>query len=100
MKLLALALALALAPFARADGPGKTISSSPGIVFGGAPAPLAIPVVAVGNGVAASSSDDGATWVARTIGAGDYRRVAWNGSVFVAVGSAGVASISSDGKTW
>lgn len=53
---------------------------------------------AVGSS-AAATSPTGATWTARTIPAGSYDAVAWNGSVFAAVGF-NVAATSPDGVTW
>src|SRR5574341_2002976 len=47
----------------------------------------------------AATSPDGITWTARTIPAGTYRSVAWNGTVFAAVGDS-VAATSPDGITW
>jgi hypothetical protein len=39
-------------------------------------------------------------WTARTIGAGIYRGVAWNGSTLVAVGESSLAATSLEGSTW
>ena len=52
----------------------------------------------VGDGKCATSSD-GVTWTARTIPAGTYNALAWNGSRFVAVGNS-VCATSSDGVSW
>ena len=52
----------------------------------------------VGDGKCATSSD-GVTWTARTIPAGTYNALAWNGSRFVAVGNS-VSATSSDGVSW
>jgi hypothetical protein len=52
----------------------------------------------VGTNVAATSPD-GITWTSRTIPAGTYRGLEWNGAKFVAVGSS-VCATSPDGITW
>ena len=57
-------------------------------------------MVAVGASVAASSSDFGATWTARTIPAGTYTAVAWSGAKFCAVGDSAICATSADGITW
>lgn len=57
-------------------------------------------IVAVGTNVAATSADGGATWTARTIPAGDYTSVAWNGTKFCAVGNSSACATSPDGVTW
>jgi hypothetical protein len=54
--------------------------------------------VAVGANLVATSPT-GVTWTARTIPAGSWTAVVWNGTVFVAVGS-NVAATSPDGITW
>jgi hypothetical protein len=70
---------------------GQIVRVGPGGSTGGL-------IVAVGDSVAATSPD-GITWTARTIPAGTYQSVAWNGTVFVAVGNSVVAT-SPDGVTW
>jgi hypothetical protein len=60
-------------------------------------------VVAVGASVAATSTDGGASWTARTIPSGSYASVAWTGSGFVAVGGSGgavCATSGANGQTW
>ncbi len=63
-----------------------------------------IPLVILGNNVAASSADGGLTWVSRSIPAGyNIKDVAWSGSRYVAVGTNGTTGVcitSSDGETW
>jgi hypothetical protein len=66
--------------------------------------------VAVGRNVAntagvAAISSDGITWSSTSIPVGDWRGVAWNGSVFCAVGqnlalNTGIVATSPDGITW
>jgi hypothetical protein len=56
-------------------------------------------VAAVGYSAVAQTSANGTTWTTRTIPAGDYFGVAWNGSLYVAVG-ASVCATSPDGVTW
>lgn len=60
-----------------------------------------LPMVAVGTNVAASSIDDGVTWVARTIPVGaTYTDVVFTGSSYVAIAQEGKTAISTDGFTW
>jgi hypothetical protein len=71
---------------------GQIVRVAPG---GGIPTAL----VAVGADTAATSPD-GVSWTTQTIPAGDYRAVAWSGSIFAAVGRLGAAATSPDGVTW
>lgn len=64
-----------------------------GIVWGGGV------FVAVGLSSACKTSPDGITWTPRTIPAGDYYAVAFDGR-FVAVGASGVTAASTDGSAW
>lgn len=55
--------------------------------------------VAVNNSSAATSPD-GTTWTPRTMPAGTFYSVAWNGTVFVAVGTGAACASTPDGVTW
>jgi hypothetical protein len=55
-------------------------------------------LVILGTNIACSSPD-GAVWTTRTIPAGGYIAVAWNGFVYAAVGT-NVVATSPDGVTW
>lgn len=56
-------------------------------------------LVAVGNNFCYTSDTNGNTWTSRTIPAGVYQAVIWNGSGLVAVGT-NVCATSPDGITW
>lgn len=71
---------------------GQIVQISPGGVTGGT-------TTAIGLSVAATSPD-AVTWTSRTIPAGNYYGLAWDGSVFAAVGYASKAATSPDGITW
>jgi len=66
---------------------------------GGHGAKPPLPIVAVGTNVAAYSFDNGATWTAGTIPAGDWAACAWIGNKYIAVGT-NVAASSVNGKVW
>lgn len=55
--------------------------------------------VAIGYNSLCLTSTDGITWAARTIPAGNYTCVRWDGAQFVAVGN-GVCATSTDGIVW
>lgn len=57
-------------------------------------------LVAVGTSYCYTSDNNGMSWTARTIPAGTWRAVAWNGTYLCAVGDAGVIATSPDGITW